>query len=237
MLRILTLTLTVLLCTLVVHGRTFVVCAGISDYPGTANDLHVCDDDARTLHRIFQTNGASCTTIVNSDVTVQRLLSALQASFLQASPKDVIVFFFSGHGYPGGLCLYDKHLAYENIFDVMRKSHAGSKIIITDACFAGKMRKNESRPQMTSPRNIMLFLSSRSAEKSIEGPNRNSLFTLHLERALRGGADSNRDRVITASELFSYVHQRVVKSSGGRQHPVMWGRFNRNMAVIRWNEK
>ena len=237
MLRTLILTLTALLCTHAVHGRTFVVCAGISDYPGTFNDLHVSDNDARTLHRIFQKNGASCTTLVNNDVTVQRLLAALQVSFMQASSKDIIIFFFSGHGYPGGLCLYDTRLAYENIFDIMRKSHAGSKIIITDACFAGKMRKNESRPQMTSPRNIMLFLSSRSAEKSIEGPHRNSLFTLHLERALRGGADINRDRVITASELFSYVHQRVVRASGGRQHPVMWGNFNKNMPVINWHEK
>ena len=62
----------------------------------------------------------------------------------------------------------------------------------------------------------------------------NSLFTVFLERGLRGGADMNRDKVITAREIYDFVHQGVTNASGGRQHPVMWGKFDGNMAVIKW---
>ena len=75
-------------------------------------------------------------------------------------------------------------------------------------------------------------------EKSLETPRQtgfnNSLFTVFLERGLRGGADMNRDKVITAREIYDFVHQGVTNASGGRQHPVMWGKFDGNMAVIKW---
>ena len=62
----------------------------------------------------------------------------------------------------------------------------------------------------------------------------NSLFTVFLERGLRGGADTNKDRVITAKEIYNFVHQGVVEASENRQHPVMWGKFDGNMVVINW---
>ena len=55
-----------------------------------------------------------------------------------------------------------------------------------------------------------------------------------LERGLRGGADKNKDRIITARELYDFVHQGVIGASGGRQHPVMWGKFDNNMTIISW---
>lgn len=84
----------------------------------------------------------------------------------------------------------------------------------------------------------MLFLSSRSNEQSMEMPRQtgfvNSLFTAYLERGLRGGADTDRNRTITARELYNYVHNGAVSLSGGRQHPVMWGKFDGNMPIIKW---
>ena len=37
----------------------------------------------------------------------------------------------------------------------------------------------------------------------------------------------NRDKVITAREIYDFVHQGVTNASGGRQHPVMWGKFKK----------
>lgn len=37
-----------------------------------------------------------------------------------------------------------------------------------------------------------------------------------------------------AKEIYNFVHQGVVEASGNRQHPVMWGKFDGNMAVIKW---
>ena len=84
---------------------------------------------------------------------------------------------------------------------------------------------------------MVFFLSSRTDEKSQERRGwRNSLFTAYLERGLRGGADTDRDRTITARELFDFVSQGVAKDSKQRQHPVMWGKFDDEMPMMVWKE-
>lgn len=81
----------------------------------------------------------------------------------------------------------------------------------------------------------MLFLSSRNNEDSIERPSMtNGLFTTFLEKGLRGAADANKDRTITAKEIFDFVHSGVVADSREKQHPVMWGNFDNNMPVLIW---
>jgi hypothetical protein len=45
------------------------------------------------------------------------------------------------------------------------------------------------------------------------------VFTWALLEGLRGGADQNRDRVITAGELFDYVSDRVRVETNSRQNP------------------
>jgi hypothetical protein len=80
----------------------------------------------------------------------------------------------------------------------------------------------------------MFFLSSRTNEESKESPFKNSLFTIFLERGLRGGADTDRNRIITAREIYNFVHKGVIEASGNKQHPVMWGKFDNNMTIIKW---
>jgi uncharacterized caspase-like protein len=111
---------------------------------------------------------------------------------------------------------------------------AKQKVVIVDACFAGKMRTSKRHAYDYNDKNVMFFLSSRTNEESKESPYKNSLFTIYLERGLRGGADFNRDRQITARELYDFVHNGVVDTSKGKQHPVMWGKFDDNMTIIKW---
>lgn len=162
----------------------------------------------------------------------------MRNTFAKASPSDAIILYFSGHGVPGGLVCYDGFLYYSSVLSIMRQSKAQQKMIFVDACFAGKMRNTNKRSTNYSKENVMFFLSSRSTEKSLETPRQtgfnNSLFTVFLERGLRGGADTNKDRVITAKEIYNFVHQGVVEASGNRQHPVMWGKFDGNMVVMKW---
>jgi hypothetical protein len=107
-------------------------------------------------------------------------------------------------------------------------------MIIADACYAGKMRITSRQNTNYNSQSVMLFLSSRTNETSRETKFKNSLFTIFLERGLRGGADKNRDRQITARELYDFVHSGVVEASGNKQHPVMWGKFDNNMTIIKW---
>lgn len=237
--RLLSFLIIFLLAITALPARTYIVSVGIADYPGRQNDLRVSANDAKTIADIFKKNGkAEVESFVNSDVTIQKVCATMRLTFAKATPSDAIILYFSGHGIPGGLVCYDGFLYYSSILNVMKQSKARQKMIFVDACYAGKMRSTNRRSNNYSNENVMFFLSSRSSEKSLETPRQtgfnNSLFTVFLERGLRGGADVNRDKVITAKEIYDFVHQGVIKASGGRQHPVMWGKFDGNIVVMKW---
>lgn len=224
--------------TVSVNAKTYLVAAGVSDYPGTDKDLRLPANDAATVQYIYSKNSnAETVLLTNSDATKSAVLSKIRSTFAKASENDIIVFFFSGHGSKGAFCAYDAQIPYTEIRQAMASSRAKNKMIFADACFSGKMRqgRKNTAEQSFNNYNIMLFLSSRGNETSIERRDmKNGFFTSCLQRGLRGGADTNKDKIITAKELFNYVSTNVKKLSNDKQHPVMWGKFSDNMTVMKW---
>jgi hypothetical protein len=101
-----------------VFGNKYAIVIGISDYPGTANDLSYCDEDARdmvtALTSLYGYDEKNIIPLIDNEGTH---LSTLNASFdnidnavngikgrVAADPspgQDEVVFFFSGHGAKG----------------------------------------------------------------------------------------------------------------------------------------
>ena len=217
------------------QAKVYVLCVGIADYPGTEHDLRISDNDAKTIAKVFMaTKDASVKVLTNEDATQSALLSTVHTLFEDAQSDDAVILYFSGHGSPGALVCHDGLLTYQHIFKMLKGCKASRKVIIADACYSGKMRTTRQQTDSYNNQNVMLFLSSRTNEVSRESRYKNSLFTIFLERGLRGGADTNRDRYITARELYDFVHKGVIEASGNKQHPVMWGKFDNNMKVINW---
>ena len=224
-----------MLCAITLQAKTYLVSVGIADYPGTEHDLRISDNDAKTIAKVFSVaKQATVSILINEQATQSALLSTMHTSFMNANSEDIVILYFSGHGTPGALVCYDGLLTYQHIFKMLKGCKASRKVIIADACYAGKMRTNNQQTSSYNSQNVMLFLSSRTNEVSRESRYKNSLFTIFLERGLRGGADTNRDRYITARELYDFVHKGVIEASGNKQHPVMWGKFDNNMTVINW---
>jgi len=224
-----------MLCAITLQAKTYLVCVGIADYPGTENDLRISDNDAKTIAKVFSVaKQATVSILLNEQATQSALLSTMHTSFMNANSEDIVILYFSGHGTPGALVCHDGLLTYQHIFKMLKGCKASRKVIIADACYAGKMRTNNQQTSSYNSQNVMLFLSSRTNEVSRESRYKNSLFTIFLERGLRGGADTNRDRYVTARELYDFVHKGVIEASGNKQHPVMWGKFDNNMTVINW---
>lgn len=218
-----------------IQAKLYVVSVGIADYPGTKNDLRISDNDAKTIAKVFlATKDASVKVLTNEDATQSALLSTMHTLFEDAQSDDAVVLYFSGHGTPGALVCHDGLLTYQHIFKMLKGCRASRKVIIADACYAGKMRTTSQQTSSYNNQDVMLFLSSRTNETSQETKYKNSLFTIFLERGLRGGADKNRDRQITAREIYDFVHDGVREASSNKQHPVMWGKFNNNMTIIKW---
>lgn len=224
---------------LVCQAKIYLLSVGISDYPGTKNDLRLPHNDAATMQWLYKQNSqAKVCLLMNDKAKVAIVKKALQNMAALATEDDIVVMFFSGHGVKGGFVCYDGFLYYNDIYSAMGVCKSRHKMIFADACFSGAMRQeNSSSPNGNNHKNsnVMLFLSCRSNEKSIETPKMtNGFFTYALQHGLRGGADKNKDRIITAKELFDYVSVKVKKESGNRQHPVMWGKFSNNMPVMKW---
>lgn len=224
-----------MLCAITLQAKTYIVSVGIADYPGTEHDLRISDNDAKTIAKVFSVaKQATVSILLNEQATQSALLSTMHTSFMNANSEDIVILYFSGHGTPGALVCHDGLLTYQHIFKMLKGCKASRKVIIADACYSGKMRTTRQQPDSYNNQNVMLFLSSRTNEVSRESRYKNSLFTIFLERGLRGGADTNRDRYITARELYDFVHKGVIEASGNKQHPVMWGKFDNNMTVINW---
>ena len=226
-----------------VSAKIYLVSVGIADYPGTSSDLALPVRDAQTITWIYSKNSAmQYCQLLNKEATKEKIVAAMNKVFSKAGLNDIVVFFYSGHGYAGGFCAYDQELPYSEIRKAMAKSKCRNKMIFADACFSGKIRTGgtSSQSEISDARkaSVMLFLSSRSNETSFErGDMKNGFFTTYLQKGLRGGADVNKNRIITAKELFDYVHSNVVELSNGEQHPVMWGKFSNDMPVINWKNK
>lgn len=244
LLRMLVAGLLMLTCTICVSAKTYIVACGISDYPGSDRDLPNPANDARSVAWLFQKNkdgNVAGELLLNKGATTENILSAAKRVFGRAKPDDTVLFFFSGHGKRGSFVAYDGDVPYGTLSDILASSAARNKMIIADACFSGKFREEDSSADLEKIMqngSVMLFLSSRGNEPSIDSPDlNNGLFTAYLMRALRGRADRNRNRVITARELYDYVSEGVIKMSRNQQHPVMWGNFRDSMPVLTWSKK
>lgn len=231
------LIMTLTLC-LNAEAKIYLVSVGVSDYPGTRNDLRLPHNDAATMQWLYRENKqASTRLLMNEKATVANIQAAMQKMFSKATANDIVVLFFSGHGVKGGFVCYDGILRYGDVSGIMSSCQSKSKMVFADACFSGAIRDNSkvSSRYSSMNNNIMLFMSCRSNEASIETPlMTNGFFTYALQHGLRGGADKDRDKIITAKELFNYVSAKVKKESNDRQHPVMWGKFPSSMPVMKW---
>lgn len=221
-------------------AETYVVCVGIGTYADAkVKNLTKTEKDAQSLAEFYKKGTENVVTITGRYATKSQILKSLRSQFGRAKEGDKIVFYFSGHGYPGGFCPYEmskieEGLYYAEVIKVMAQSKATDKMIFADACNSGAIRRsgNTAKPDVG---NIMLFLSSRVNEYSIESPLlSNGYFTNYLLHGLGGKADTNRDRTITAKELYDYVSNGVTQLSKNKQHPVMWGSFPDDMVIVKY---
>lgn len=59
-------------------------------------------------------------------------------------------------------------------------------------------------------------------------------FTSYLIKGLGGLADQDKDRKVSAIELYNYVKNGVSKASNGTQTPVMFGKFNKYITLSQY---
>ncbi len=225
-------------------GAVHAIFIGISRYQHM-DKLAFCASDAVRLARVFQgLDGdlrlapAHTVVLTDSQATRARVLRELAAVRQRLGPRDVFLFYFSGHG--GGedepdmppvdepddhdetLVMWDSRGPHEeDISDdqlrVILAGFPGRQVIILDACYAGGFVRDLERP------GTVVFAASREDRtSSVAFAHRASGGLTHaLMTGLAGEADADTDRVIGQDELVAYLG-RVVPlycEDCGRRNP------------------
>ncbi|MGM9706089.1 MAG: caspase domain-containing protein [Prevotella sp.] len=221
--------------------KTYLVCVGLNVNRDNIDPLPCSRGDMKGIANFYhQYNKSDVFMLLDANATKKHILKILKQQFAKATPNDEIIFAYSGHGFDGGLSTYnnDEVLFCSEVQSIMLQAKARRKMMFVMSCHSGSFtKKNDNiqdpRRKYNKSSKVLLFLSSRADELSWEAMSMDNSFFFHfLLEGLKGSADDNGDKKVTARELFNYVSPRVNMASSGIQHPVMWGKFPDDMVIV-----
>lgn len=228
--------------------RKFAVIVGCADYQMQNMDLRYSDDDAYRVYAYLKScEGGSVpdeniAVLVDEAATKNNIINTMNDIFSKASPDDMLLFYFSGHGAESAFCpinttdQYSSLLMHSDIKSVFKKYPSKYKICLADACFSGSifqgMPASTTPTSTSSDANVVIIMSSKLTETSQENVKiRQGAFTYYLLKGLKGSADRDNDKVITLQELFPYIKANVLNFTSNAQTPVIEGNASRYMPI------
>jgi len=133
--------------------------------------------------------------------------------------------------------LYATALPMGEISRIFNRIRSERLIFIADSCYSGasggrtisltEMRANISDAfldRIAGGKGRIILTASGANEVSAEDKKlQHGVFTYFLLEGLRGKADTDKDGVITADEVYGYVSKHVPQATGQEQHPVKKG--------------
>jgi uncharacterized caspase-like protein len=79
---------------------------------------------------------------------------------------------------------------------------------------------------------MALLMSSRANELSMEDKGlKHGIFTYYVMRGLKGNADDDNDDLVTISELYRFVYNKVRLYTANTQSPILTGTYDEAMPV------
>ena len=225
--------------------RTYVLSTGVSSYQNQENNLRQTTKDAKAFKAVMQKQTPDVSILTSKYANHNNILEKLRTICNRATENDNVVFFFSGHGFTGGIASYDSPIFYRELTRVLSASKAKTKIVYVDACHSGSVANQradgnyEILKEAAKGDNIIFFMSCRSDELSAENVwAGDGYFTHSLLKGLRGKADKNNDRAVTVIELFNYVYKDVVHSTRNSSHPqhpqLIAPKSSHNTVLMQW---
>lgn len=215
--------------------------------------LKYTDDDAYQIYAFLKSpeGGAlpddQIRVLIDDDANRANIIRTMRQVFLQADENDVVVLYYSGHGLPGSFLPVDfdgfnNKLQHQDIKDVFGETKAKHKLVLADACHSGSLMAMKAPVQETlkkyynafenSKGGTALLLSSKGDEYSLEDKGlRQGIFSHYLIRGLKGEADKNKNKIVTITELFDFVYNKVRVYTGNAQTPTITGEFDPEMPV------
>lgn len=218
-----------LLCAAVAQaGRNRAILIGINDYGGSR--LEYCVADAKALGEQLACGGefeADDVIVMTDDAAenVNRPTSANITDRLenlaQLGELGTLLVFFAGHGVVGddggGYLLtlegtVRRSIKLDDLKKWMGECKAKDRVLILDCCHAGKgMRDLTILPMARAAAAGMIVIASCGEKQGAfdDAARGHGAFTAALLDGLNGAADTDKDRRVTADELFRYAQSSV----------------------------
>jgi tetratricopeptide (TPR) repeat protein len=190
--------------------------------------------------------------LTNEGATYQAIRSRLGSTLARkVKPGDTVYIFVATHGMVEKEAsreayllandsdredLYSSALPMRELGDIIqnRLKNAGRIFLFADACRSGKLSQlqgslNRYIEDVSKQRmETMGLLASRPNEFSREGKqfgDGHGVFTYYLLKGLMGEADGDKDQIVTAAELISYLQGHVEAATDRQQHVRDFGDF------------
>jgi len=219
-------------------GRLHVLSVGVSQYKNPEwNTLRFADKDAEAFAEAAG-SASSARVIVNEAATASSLKYALHDLRNQAVEGDTVAVFIAGHGVvaPSGDYYFLVHdstpedlpntaIAWRDFVDLLREVRAQQIILFADTCHSGSVSGSggvgDLADRLNRDAGVVVFAASGSQQASIEREDwGHGAFTKAILEALAGQADTDpKDGRVSLAEIQTYVTDRVVELTSGRQTP------------------
>lgn len=204
-------------------SQYWAVIIGISKYkhsgPNGLNNLIFADDDAKVFARVLSDLGWSDSHVkllVNEEATQRNILIALESWLTKAGPKDQIVLFWAGHGFPDPedpekvyFACYDTDITIpatgyrmDRVRSILEERKSKNVVVLADTCHAGKLITRGDRGlsivpniekmsrEQKVPKGWIFMVGADTDRQAIEHTSwTNGAFTHSLIKGLSGKAD------------------------------------------------
>jgi len=237
------------------NGRRWAVMIGINAYQDRdISNLNCCVADVQAVHRLLTapTHGGYQARLLLDTASLllptrNNILAELSNVAQATDEKDLILFYFSGHGAVEAGEAYlipcdarltnlaDTAIPLRRVKEIMAQSKAQAKVILLDACHSGA-RIGKAEAQMSpefmqrvfvEAEGLAILASCHQGQVSYEWEQAGqSVFTHYLLEGLVGAADFDHKGFITVQDINRYVADQVkvwAMHRGRSQSPTLGG--------------
>ena len=244
-----------------VGGKRWAIVVGVNNYDDPrVNDLQFAVNDAKIVSEALRSSGLFDRVFLFADgakgdfdeePTFMNILKKVNVVSQNAGPDDMILFYFSGHGFPDPKeghnylaakdtdpdMLLKSGIGLQELYRFLNDSQARAKVVLLDACHSGA-RKDKGDVYLNgnylyNGEGSVTIGSSQFEQSSYEWPEKGTgVFTWFLVQGMSGQADEspygNSDGVVISHELEQYVTQ-AVQSWAMDHNKIQTPRGKRNM--------
>ncbi len=241
-------------------GRRLAILIASSRFPedSALTDLRCTENDVDGLEAVLGSGDHGRYDDISSlkNVPSHEAIHNIHRVLKGTRKNDLVLIYYSGHGKLNEMgrlylatpnteteVLESTSISVDALKELMDASPSRKKVLMLDCCYSGAAgeaftRKGDVDDQLrmaAGGQGTCILTASTGAQTAQEKEaDAYGVFTKHLIEGIRSGAaDMNDDGLITADELYDYVHDRV--KDEGFQEPMKWGLNVKGQLVIAYS--